>query len=178
MGELFLHAAKFRSSNFVPRIVICFRYQTRPELINGNVCPFASLRLRFPLKLRGSQQRILFLNHRMCRNCRRTSSEYVFDTDNMEDTAHPKTRMPRHTFVNMADVAILLLQSALIGRLSVQRVLVLRKGAVCLSSPLLPRSCHNHNLQMLAQAVVVGKGDTVEEREAAGNNTWGGDRGR
>ena len=96
----------------------------------------------------------------------------------MEDTAHPKTRMPRHTFVNMADVAILLLQSALIGRLSVQRVLVLRKGAVCLSFPLLPRSCHNHNLQMLAQAVVVGKGDTVEEREAAGNNTWGGDRGR
>ena len=86
----------------------------------------------------------------------------------MEDTAHPKTRMPRHTFVNMADVAILLLQSALMGRLSVQRVLVLRKGAVCLSFPLLPRSCHNHNLQMLAQAV----------REAAGYNLGRLDRGR
>ena len=81
MGELILHTAKFRSSNLVPRIVLCFRYQTRPRSFNGTVCPIASLHLRFPSKLRRSQRRILFLNHRLCRNCRRTSSEYVFDTD-------------------------------------------------------------------------------------------------
>ena len=40
MGELFLHATKFRSSNFVPRIVIYFRYQTRPRSFNGTVYLF------------------------------------------------------------------------------------------------------------------------------------------
>ena len=79
-----------------------------------------------------------------------------------------------------ADAVVLLLQSVWNGRLSVQEVLMLRIGGRLFVVPTAAASApHTHlNLQMLAQAVAVGKGDTVEEREAAGNNTWGGDRGR
>ena len=79
-----------------------------------------------------------------------------------------------------ADAVVLLLQSVWNGRLSVQEVLMLRIGGRLFVVPTAAASAPhpNLNLQMLAQAVVVGKGDTVEEREAAGNNTWGGYRGR
>ena len=70
---------------------------------------------------------------------------------------------------SVSDAVVLLLQYVSTGRLSVQIVLM----PVPTAAASAPHT--NLNLQMLAQAVAVGKGDTVEEREAAGNNTWDGD---
>ena len=180
MVELNPHAVKFGFSNLVPRILLLFSSQTQPKSSIGTVCTFASLRLRFPSKLRCSQGQILFVYHRIHRNCRLISSVNPFSIPiGMEVRASQNEDVRTHGRDH----------GGRSGSLVAVRV---DRQAVCPGSPnatdrgrlfFVPTAAAsaphpNLNLQMLAQAVVVGKGDTVEEREAAGNNTWGGDRGR